>query len=158
MKTVRLGIAVIALLVPALLLSGCKSTLLVRNATVAQMIPILKDYAGTHGYNITYENDQTGSFRLDLGPVYVAGTTSTTRTKSVTVTPPSKDQPMTSYEDTTWNTVSTPGHYDEATAMVTLIQSDNDVVITVDGNDAAGSSMSDVHSYLASFGYTVEDK
>jgi len=160
MKITRLSLILPILLTFVLLLTGCKSTLLVHNATLEQVIPILKDYVGTHGYQITYENDQTGSFRLDMGKVYMPAVSETTKSKMTSVQPPLKDsnQPMTSYEDTTWRTVSVPGHYADASAIISIVQQGNDVVITVDGNDAAGTSLNDVRDYIASFGYTVDNR
>lgn len=160
MKTSRLSSILIILLASVFFLSGCKSTLLVHDATVEEIIPILKDYVGTHGYQITYENVETGSFRLSLGNVYVSETRETTKTKTVFVQPPPKDSnlPMTSYEDTTWRTVSTPGHYAEATAMIKMIQQENDVIINIDTNDVAWTSLNDMRDYIRGLGYEVDSK
>lgn len=157
----RPGWLLMILLIAALfLLTGCVSTLLVRNATVAEVTPLFKDYAGTHGYQISYENAQTGQYRLDLGSVYVPEVSETTKSKMVVVQPPSKDSntPLTSYEDTTWRTVSTPGHYAEATAMVSITQQDKDVQIVIDTNSVAGTSLNDVRDYIQGAGYNVDSK
>ncbi len=130
------------------------------DTSVEEITPILKDYVGTHGYLITYENKETGSFRISLGSVYVPGTAETTKTKYVVVNPPAEGttQPMTAYEDTTWRTVSKPGHYVEATAMIRLTQKDNDVVMEIDTNDAAGISLNDMRDYIQGVGYAVDSK
>jgi len=147
---------IIFLLTLLLVLSGCKTTLLVHNATVAQVIPIFKDYAGSHGYTLTYQNDQTGSYGLDLGPVFVSATSDTTMSRSVIIQP--SNQPMSAYEETTWHTVSTPGHFDEATASVNIVQQGSDVLVIIDGNSAAGGSLNDAHDYIQQRGYTVDTK
>jgi hypothetical protein len=142
----------------AMLLSGCQTNLLVHNATVDKVIPAFKDYVGIHGYLITYANDKTGSYHVDMGVVYVPSTSSTTKSTTVVSTPPSQDQPMTAYEDTTWRTVSSADHYVDATAAVSIIQQGSDVRISIDTNNAGGASLNDIQDYLTSLGYTVETK
>jgi hypothetical protein len=142
-----------------LLLSGCKSTLLVHDATVKDVITILEDYVGTHGYKITYRNDELGSFRLSLGNVYMPERSETTKTKEITQFPPvDKNLPYTAYEETSRQTVKMPGHYLEATAVVSITQQDKDVVFVIDSSDARGFSLDDVSEYIRSFGYTVDNK
>lgn len=160
MRVKYLDFFLIALLASVVLLAGCKSTLLVHDAQLEKIIPILDDYAGTHGYQITYRNDEAGSFRLSLGNVYVPAVSETTKSKSVIVQPPPEGSnlPMTSYEDTTMRTVSSPGRYVEAYAMISLIQQDKDVQIIIDSNDAGGASPSDLIDYIRSFGYVVDNR
>ncbi|MFH0886666.1 MAG: hypothetical protein V1843_00715 [bacterium] len=148
------------LLICTSFLMGCKTTLLVQNTTVDQVTPVFKDYVGIHGYKLTYENDQTGAYGLSLGNVYVADTSQTTKTRTITIDPPIKDSsiPLTSREDTTWSTVSVPGHYVEATAMVNIMQQGNGVIIILEGNSVAGTSLNDMKDYLQSRGYQVENK
>lgn len=150
-----------ALFIILLFLAGCQSTLVVRNVTTDKIIPLFEDYAGVHGYEITYRNDQTGSYRLSLGNVYVPTVSETVKQTSGPDWPPRRGpdwQPLTNYEETTWKTVSVPGHYVEATAMISITQQASDVMIVVDGNDAAGSSLDDLGGYLKGKGYTVENK
>ncbi len=143
-----------------LFLSGCKSTLLVHDATVKDIAIILEDYAGTHGYKMTYRNDDLGSYRLSLGNFYVPESSQTTKSKLTTQQTQAKDSnlPLTAYEETTWNSVSVPGHYVEATAMVNLTQQDKNVVLSVDTSDVVGSSLGDISDYIKGFGYTVDNK
>jgi len=151
---------IFVLLVCALSLSGCKTTLLVHNATVKQITPVLKDYAGIHGYSITYQNERTGSYHLDMGSVFMPAASQTVKNKSTVQQLPARNsgQPMTAYEETTWNTVSNPAHYAGASAAVSILQQGSDVLIILDGNDAAGSSLNDVRDYIQAFGYTVDVK
>ncbi|MFA6548930.1 MAG: hypothetical protein WCT39_03255 [Candidatus Margulisiibacteriota bacterium] len=159
MKTRYSGIILTVLLASMFFLAGCKSTLLVHDATVKDTITILEDYAGTHGYKITYRNDELGSFRLSLGNVYIPERSETTKTKEITKQPPlDKNLPYTAYEETSWQTVSVPGHYVEATAMVTINQRDEDVIVVIDTSDAAGTSFSDIVEYIKGFGYVVDNK
>jgi hypothetical protein len=152
-------ILAIMLVLFAVLLSGCKTVLLVHDATVDKMSPVFKDYAGSHGYAITYANDKTGSYHLDMGAVFIPESSSSVQSTSRVATGARRpDQPMTSYEETTWNTVSNPAHYVEAMASISIIQQDKDVLVTLDGNDAAGNSLNDFSDYVQSLGYTVENK
>ena len=156
----KLRSAVLLLLIcPLFLLAGCKSTLVVNNASASNIISAFKDYAGVHGYTITYQNDQTGSYRLNMGSVYVPNVSETVKTKTV-VGKPMKDsrQPMTAYEETTWKTVSTPGHYVDATAMVSITQQAADVLVVLEGNDVVGTALDDVDDYIKGLGYVVENK
>ena len=159
----RPNLLIALLLVSLLFLAGCDNTILIRNANIDQVVPIFKDYVGIHGYQITYQNAQTGSYRLSLGTVYVPNASQTTKTKESSTQLPAKDQPqtMTSYEETTWQTVSVPGHYVEATAMVRIVQDASDVRITIQGDSYSGmlsSSLSDIREYIQEFGYTVDQQ
>lgn len=160
MKIGHFSFILMTLLVSLLLLTGCRSSLLVHDATVKDIATILEDYAGSHGYKITYRNDALGSYRLSLGNFYAPATSQTTKTKMTTQLPVKDDnQPMTAYEETSWNTVSTPGHYVEVTAMVGLTQQGKDVVLSIDtNNNVIGSSLGDINSYIRGFGYEVEGK
>lgn len=160
MKKLRLSLLLVLLIAASLLLSSCVSTLLVRNTTVADVTPVFKDYVGTHGYQITYENAQTGQYRINLGSAYVPQVSETTRNESSVVIPPPKGSnlPMTSYEDTTWRTVSTPGHYVDATAVVSLTQQGPDVQVVIDANDVAGNSLNDARDYFQGAGFKVDSK
>ena len=161
MRTIRPSLLLIALLMAAaFILSGCVSTLVVRQATVAKIIPVFKDYVGTRGYQLTYENAATGQYRVNMGSVYVQGVSETTKSKTVIVQPPAEDSnlPLTSYEDTTWRTVSTPGHYVDATATVSITQQGDDVQIVLDTNDVAGTSLNDIRDYIQGIGYNVDSK
>ena len=149
---------VCVLFICAFFLSGCKTTLLVHNTTVKQITPIFKDFAGTHGYLLTYQNEQTGSYRLDMGSVFLPYTSQTIKSQSTVQYQSASNQPMSAYEQTTWNTVANPAHYVQASAAVTIIQQGSDVLIILDGNDAASTSLSDARDFIQSFGYTVDSK
>ena len=140
------------------LLSGCRTTLLVHDAAVKQITPIFKDYVGMQGYTITYQNDQTGSYHVYMGMIFVAGTSSGSRTKSTIAVRASDQSPMTAYEETSWNSTNIPEHYTQATAAISIIQQGGDVLINIDTNDAGGASLNDIRDYIKSLGYTVENK
>ena len=156
----RAKINLFILLISLLFLAGCQSTFLVHDATVKQVTPILKDYVGTHGYRISYENDRTGSFGVDLGSVYVPYASQTMKSTSIVAQPSNTTtgQPMTAYEQTTWNTVGNSEHYVQAAASVRVIQQDSDVMIIIDTNDSGGASLDDLRDYIQRFGYTVDKK
>jgi hypothetical protein len=61
----------------ALVLMGCNSTLVIHNATTSQITPVFKDYINLHGYQLTYQNDQVGSYRIDLGSIFIPATSVT---------------------------------------------------------------------------------
>jgi len=151
-------ILVLMMLAAVFILSGCKTTLLVHNATVKQVTPIFKDYIGMQGYMITYQNDQTGSYHVDMGSVFVAGTSSGSSTRSIIAVQPSKNQPLTAYEESSWTSTNIPEHYTQATASISIIQQGSDVLLSIDTNDAGGASLNDIVDYIRSLGYTVENK
>ena len=150
----------ILLIAASFLLTGCVNTLLVRDATVEDIIPVFKDYVGTHGYQLTYENAATGQYRVNMGSVYVPEVSETTKNQTIIVQPPPKDSnlPLTSYEDTTWRTVSNPGHYVDATAIVSITQQDKDVQVIIDSNGVAGTALNDVRDYIQGAGYKVDNQ
>ena len=151
---------ILVLIFLALFISGCKTTFVVRGSTVEQVNPIFKDYVGFHGYVMRYQNDLTGSYNVDMGLVYVPYTSETEKTKTIVSVPRDSNshQPMTAYEQTTWNTVSNPAHYVDATAVVSIIPQGNDVLVNIDTNDAGGSSMDDLRDYLQTLGYKVDNQ
>jgi hypothetical protein len=141
-------------------LAGCRTTLIVHDTTTDTIIPAFKDYVGMHGYSITFANEKTGSYHVNMGNVFMPYTSSTQKSKStITYNPPAgTSQPMTAYEETSWNSVANPAHYEDATAAVSIIQKGKDVQIIIDTNDAGGPSFNDVIDYLKSLGFEVENK
>jgi uncharacterized protein YcfL len=152
----KLAILVVIMLV---LLTGCKSTLQVYNVKSDQVVSILKDYVGIHGYQISYQNSETGSFRVELGSVFISSTSQTVETRQAVRDNPKKtdtDEPLTSYEQTTLQTVNTPGHYVQLALLIRVVQSDDNVMITIEDNGYSnyiGNIASDFSNYLQSFGY-----
>ncbi|MFH1541726.1 MAG: hypothetical protein ABIE84_01380 [bacterium] len=159
MKGFRLWLLLVALLLP-LLLTGCKTTFAIQNTTVSEVIIVLEDYVGTHGYKITYRDDELGSFRISMGNFFIPETSETTKVKEITTQLPQEDsnQPLTSYEETTWKTVRKPSRYVEASARISLTQQDENVLFVVETNDAAGSSLDDLTDYFKEIGYVVQKK
>ena len=145
------------LLASAIFLSGCQATYTVRNATAKDIIPAFKDYVGMQGYTLRYQNDTTGSYNVDMGTVFVTGTSSVRGSRSVVEQPASATgQPMTRYEETSWNSINNPARYASATAAVSITQRGNDVIIYIDTNDAGGTSLNDIKDYMKSLGYRVD--
>ena len=140
------------------MLSGCQTTLMVHDAATKDVIPAFKDYIGMHGYSLTYQNDNTGSYNVNMGKVFMAGSSSATRTKSTNFysTPAGTGQAMTGYEQTSWNEIDNPARYSQASAAVSITQKGSDVVIFIDTNDAGGTSLNDIKDYIQSLGYKVD--
>lgn len=145
------------LLLTAIFLSGCQTTITVHNAAKKDIIPIFKDYIGMHGYNIKYQNDTTGTYNIDMGQVFVVGVNSGTKSKSTIIqTDSSSGAPMTAYEQTSWNSVNDPAHYESAFAAVSILQNNDDVAVYIDTNGAGGTSMDDIKDYFKSYGYKID--
>ena len=149
---------ILMLFASAIFLSGCQATYTVRNAYVKDIITAFKDYVGMQGYTLRYQNDKTGSYNVDMGIVYVSGTSSAQGSRSVIEQPANttSGQPMTRYEQTSWNTVNNPARYASATAAVSITQRGEDVVIFINTNDAGGMSLNDIKEYIQSLGYKVD--
>jgi hypothetical protein len=148
----------VILLLSAVILSGCQTTITVHNASKKDIAPIFKDYVGMHGYVLRYQNDTTGTYNVDMGQVYVQGTSTATKNKSIVMQPSdsSTGQPLTAYEQSTWTTVNNPAHYEDAFAAVSISQRDSDVIVFIDTNGAGGSSLDDIRNYFKSYGYQVD--
>lgn len=140
-----------------ILLTGCEKQLLVQNTSPEKITPILKDYAGIHGYRISYANDQTNSYRLELGSVYIPATSQTEVTK-VTL-PTDNIQPLTSYEQKTWKTVSALDRTVAVAVMVRVLPKGSHVVVKLTSDAEIGAlsdQVSGLHDYLEDYGLTVE--
>lgn len=138
-------------------LVGCDKQLLVHSTSPEQITPILKDYAGIHGYRISYANDQTRSYRLELGSVYIPATSQTEVTK-VTL-PTDNIQPLTSYEQKTWKTVSALDRTVAVAVMVRVFPKDSNVIVKLTSDAEIGAlsdQVSSLHDYLQDYGFTVE--
>lgn len=149
---------VLLLLLSVILLSGCQTTLTVRDATVKNITSAFKDYVGMHGYSLTYQNDATGSYHVDMGSVFITGNSSATKSKatsSYTATAGS-GQAMTAYEQTSWNAVNDPARYAQASAAVSITQKGGDVQVFIDTNDAGGTTLNDIKDYIQGLGYKVD--
>lgn len=148
----------LSLLVSAVLLCGCQTTLTVHDATSQNVISAFRDYVGMHGYSLTYQNDKTGSYNVNMGSVFITGTSSATKSKSTSsyTAPAGSGQAMTAYEQTSWNTVNDPARYAQASAAVSITQKGSDVAVFIDTNDAGGTSLNDIKDYIQSLGYKVD--
>lgn len=149
------------LLILVLFLSGCSSTLQVHNAKIDQVTPLVKDYVGINGFQITYQNEDTKVYRLSLGTTYIPHTSQIIQTTRGNQQLDRTVQSLTnldSYVQTTVETVSQPAHYVEATARVRLVPKDNDVMIYIDTDGPIGTSLDDLKDFIEQSGYRVEIK
>lgn len=141
-----------------LLLTGCETTLKVNNIGIDQMTPLFKDYAGLNGYQITYENNQTRSYRLSLGTFFVPHVSQSVET-SHGAAQIDKEVPnqtnVISYGQTIVQTINQPAHYVEAVATVRMMPQGQDVLIYIETGGAA-VSLDDFQKYIKQTGYTVE--
>ena len=149
------------LLVSIMLLSGCSSSMLVHNANLNQIETLFKDYVGLNGYQLTYQNDQTKSYRLLLGTVYVPHSTQTKQTFQGNRQLDSEVKNLTnlvSYEQTVVETVNRPAHIVEATAKVRMAQQDNNVLIYLETDGPLGTSVDDLKDFIQQNGLQVESR
>ena len=141
-----------------LLLTVCETTLKVNNIGIDQMTPLFKDYAGINGYQITYENKETKSYRLSLGTYFVPHISQSVET-SRGAAQIDKDVPnqtnVTSYGQTIVQTINQPAHYVEAVATVRMMPQGKDVLIYIE-TDGAAVSMDNFQKFLKQTGYQVE--
>jgi len=154
----------IILLAGILLITGCNNQIAVRSAQKSQVIPILKEYASLHGYRITYANDQTGAYRIELGPVQLPGELKTVSTRSQYATQninQGQYYPLTSYEEKTWETYAAQAQEIMLAVIVRVRQNNNDVIITVDPDAKSESLLNTSHGkrlkkMFEDYGYQAE--
>ncbi|MDR1997740.1 MAG: hypothetical protein LBQ83_05395 [Candidatus Margulisbacteria bacterium] len=153
-------IKIIALFAALLLLMGCNNRMVIKNAELKDVIPQFKEFAALHGYNITYANDQTGAYRVELGQVYIPYQSETTRQRATIATENLySNPPLTSYEESTWRTIEAKDRYVLVAVMVRLAQRNNDVVLQVDSTENTGPTASQgalLRKYFRELGYEAE--
>ena len=143
------------IVISAIFLTGCETKITVRNAERSDVITMFKDYVGMHGFKLKYQNDKTGTYNVDMGIVFISGSKSTTINKSVVEQPANANQPMTRFEQTTWDSVNNPARYVNAPAAVSINKRMNDVIIIINTN-TSGASLNDLKDYIKSLGYQVD--
>jgi hypothetical protein len=149
------------LLVSVMLLSGCSSTLFVYNADLGKVESLFKDYVGLNGYQLTYQNDQTKSYRLLLGTVYIPHSTQTKQTFQGNRQLDHEVKNLTNlvaYEQTVVETVNRPAHIVEATAKVRMVQQNDTVVIHLETDGPLGTSVDDLKDFIQQNGLQVESR
>jgi hypothetical protein len=149
---------VLAFCVMTVFMAGCETTLKVNNIGIDQMTPLFKDYAGLNGYQITYENSQTKSYRLSLGTFFVPHVSQSVETSrgaaQIDQEIPNQTN-VTSYGQTIVQTINQPAHYVEAVATVRMMPQGEDVLIYIETGGAA-VSLDDFQKYIKQTGYHVE--
>ena len=142
------------------LLTGCNNRLVIKNAEVKTIIPQFKEFTALYGYKVVYANDQTGSYRVELGQVYVPYQSETTRQRATIATQNLyTNPPLTSYEESTWRTIETRDRYVLVAVMARIFQRNDDVVIQVENTEAAGPMSSQgtlLRKYFRDLGYQAE--
>lgn len=155
-KTLKILISLVLLF----FLAGCNNRLLIQDATSKEIIPVFIEYASLHGYKITYRNDATGSYRVELGEVYIPQNIESIKTK-VTVATQNivSTVPLTSYEEQNWKTINSDSRYVTVAVMVRIKQKDNNVIIMVDTDDNIGPTYAqgnNLKRYFEDAGYKVD--
>ncbi|MDR2431329.1 MAG: hypothetical protein LBD99_03640 [Candidatus Margulisbacteria bacterium] len=142
------------------MLTGCNNRLVVKNAEAKEVIAHFKEFAALYGYRITYANDQTGAYRVELGQVYVPYQSETTRQRATIATSNLySTPPLTSYEESTWRTIEARDRYVLVAVMVRIVQRGTDVLLQVDNTESTGPTTSQgtlLRKYFRELGYTAE--
>lgn len=151
---------ILALFGVLFLLTGCNNRLVIKNAETQQIIPQFKEFVALYGYKMAYANDQTGSYRVELGQVYVPYQSETTRQRATIATENLyNNPPLTSYEESTWRTIESRDRYVLVAVMTRITQRNNDVVIQIENTEAAGPMTSQgtiLRKYFRDLGYQAE--
>jgi len=142
------------------LLTGCNNRLVIKNAEVKTIIPQFKEFTALYGYKMTYANDQTGAYRVELGQVYVPYQSETTRQRATIATQNLyTNPPLTSYEESTWRTIEARDRYVLVAVMARISQRNDDVVIQIENTEATGPMSSQgtlLRKYFRDLGYQAE--
>jgi hypothetical protein len=155
----KLSLAIILTLV-LFLLTGCANRLVIKNADIKEVIPQFKEFVALHGYNLTYANDQTGAYRVELGQVYIPYQSETTRQSASFATENIHTYPQANtYEESTWRTVQARDRYVLVAVMVRITASGSDVVLQMDSTESVGPSVSQVNllrKFFRELGYQAD--
>ena len=142
------------------LLTGCNNRLVIKSAERQTIIPQFKEFVALYGYKMVYANDQTGSYRVELGQVYVPYQSETISQRAKIATQNLYTNPqLTSYEESTWRTIESRDQYVLVAIMARIIQRNNDVVIQVDSTENVGPLVSQaklLRKYFRDLGYQAE--
>ena len=150
----------ILLLGVLLILTGCNGRLVIKNADVKEVIPQFKEFVALYGYSLTYANDNTGAYRVEMGQVYLPAQTETVyqratiATENLYTTPP-----LQSYSESSWRTVSARDRYVLVAVMTRVMQQGSDVVIQMDSTENVGPTASQVNllrKFFRDLGYQAE--
>ena len=151
---------IIILLGALLFLTGCNGRLVIKNADIREVIPQFREFVALYGYQLTYANDATGAYRVEMGQVYLPAQTETVyqratiATENLYTTPP-----LQSYSESTLRTVSARDRYVLVAVMVRITQQGNNVVLQMDSTESVGPSSSQVNllrKYFRDLGYQAD--
>ncbi|GBR74248.1 hypothetical protein NO1_1458 [Candidatus Termititenax aidoneus] len=141
-------------------MTGCNGRLVVKNADVNDIIPLFKEFVALYGYNLTYANDKTGAYRVEMGQVYIPAQTETVRQRASIATENIYTQPqLNSYEESRWKTVSAIDRYVLVAVMARITAKNGDVIIQLDSTESVGPTSSQVNllrKYFRDLGYQAE--
>lgn len=154
----------IFLILSVLLMTACNNKMIVYNSNSDKVIAILKEYAGLHGYNITYANERTGSYRIELGTIQLPTEVKTTTTKSQYSTAninQVQHYPLTAYEEKTWQSYYTQTEKIMLAIIVRIQQQDRNVVISINPDANSENFLQTNHlkrlkEMFKNYGYQVD--
>ena len=151
---------ILLLFVLLFLLTGCNNSLVIKNAEVKRVIPQFKEFTSLYGYRIVYGNDETGSYRVELGQVYVPHQSETVRQRATIATQNLfHNPPLTSYEESTWRTIESRDRYVLVAIMARIVQRGNDVVIQIESTENVSPTRSQINlvrKYFRDLGYQAD--
>ena len=130
----------------------------IRNAAKADISTILKDYVGLSGYRVTYENEETGAYRIVVGRAIDPGSELSKTYSQYNTLSSGQDGRTTIGESSTVKT-ATPAQKQIASIAVQMTQSGSDVFLNIqstgdlDASDQAGGFI----VFLKGKGYTVQE-
>lgn len=140
------------------LLTGCNNELVVKNAKRTDIIPIFKEYVGINGFHLSYENDTTGAYRVDMGIVELPEKRIITKV-AIEVPTSNFSYPLTSYEEESWEQTTQYAKDVELAVMVRIFEKDEDVVLkfsTEQSMHKTAAQGQKFAEYLRESGYLVE--
>jgi hypothetical protein len=139
-------------------LTGCNNELVVHNAKRAQITPIFKEYVGIHGYRVSYENDTTGAYRVDMGTVTLPEKRTISKV-AIGVPTSNFTYPLTSYEEESWEQTTQYSKDVALAVMVRIFEQGDDVILKFSSEQPfyqTGEQGTKFADYVRESGYQVD--
>jgi hypothetical protein len=150
------------LLIMSLLLvfTGCQTSMLIENADIKTLTPLLTDYAHLNGYRFLYRDDTKGSYRIHLGQMYIPAQITAYQESITLIDTKNVQYDLTKYEETAFKAIKQKDQYVDLVIMLRVFPQNNDIKIVLesDGRDyyhPTASQANKLKRYLENSGYTV---
>jgi hypothetical protein len=152
---------ILLLFIFVLFLTGCQTKLLVKEADIKSLSPLLVDYALLNGYTFLHKNDTKGTYRIHLGQTYIPERINVYQESTTTFTTNNYEQALTKYEETALMSIKIKDKYVDLIVMVRLIQSQDDIEIIIEPDDTyyhhpTSTQANKLKRYLEYSGYSVK--